>query len=49
MAQIGLITEQGDLGLGFDSLNENDQKIYEESTNTDSNENQAVINEGKDK
>ena len=26
----GCITEQGDLGLGFDVLNENDQKIVRE-------------------
>lgn len=30
---IGIITEQGDLGLGFDQLNEKDQKTYNESAN----------------
>lgn len=29
--EIGIITEQGDLGLGFDPLNQNDQKVYNES------------------
>jgi hypothetical protein len=27
----GVITEQNDLGLGFDFLNEKDQKTYQES------------------
>ena len=27
----GVITEQGDLGLGFDVLNEEDQKVYSEA------------------
>ena len=27
--QIGVITEQGDLGLGFDILNEKDQAVAE--------------------
>lgn len=31
MAQIGVITEQNDLGLGFDILNQNDSKVYNES------------------
>lgn len=30
--EIGIITEQGDLGLGFDALNPKDQKSYNEST-----------------
>ena len=29
--EIGIITEQNDLGLGFDPLNEQDQKAYNES------------------
>lgn len=29
---VGIITEQGDLGLGFDPLSEKDQKTYNEST-----------------
>lgn len=40
--QIGAITEQGDLGLGFDPLNSKDQNTYNESVNVknenDSNE-----------
>lgn len=32
MDNVGVITEQGDLGLGFDELNENDQKAYSEAT-----------------
>lgn len=39
MAQIGCITEQGDLGLGFDLLNEHDNKIV----------NKAMERENKDK
>lgn len=31
MAQIGIITEQNDLGLGFDPLNTKDQKAYSEA------------------
>ena len=31
-SEIGIITEQGDLGLGFDILNQKDQKTYNEST-----------------
>lgn len=30
---IGCITEQGDLGLGFDVLNEKDQSIYQQNEN----------------
>lgn len=49
MAQIGCITEQGDLGLGFDELNEKDTKAYNEAMNNiSSNNNQTVINENKD-
>lgn len=29
--QIGIINEIGDMSLGFDPLNEKDQKIYQES------------------
>lgn len=29
--KIGVITEQGDLGLGFDVLNEQDQKTYKQT------------------
>ena len=31
MAQIGVITEIGDMGLGFEPLNEADQKSYNEN------------------
>ena len=31
MAEIGIIQEQGDLGLGFDVLNNQDQKVYNEA------------------
>ena len=31
MAQIGVITEQNDLGLGFDPLNAKDQLAYNEA------------------
>lgn len=30
---IGCITEQGDLGLGFDVLNEKDQSTYQQEAN----------------
>lgn len=37
---IGCITEQGDLGLGFDVLNEKDQSTYQQNnTNTDKKDN----------
>ena len=48
MALIGCITEQGDLGLGFDELNEKDTKAYNEAMNNNSGNNQTVINENKD-
>lgn len=38
MANIGIITEQNDLGLGFDPLNINDQKAYNESVKQNQNE-----------
>lgn len=31
--QIGVITEQNDLGLGFDPLSKKEQKVYNESVN----------------
>lgn len=37
MANIGVITEQGDLGLGFDPLNKKDTKVYNESTKNSQN------------
>ena len=39
MSQIGVITEQGDLGLGFDVLNQQDQRVYKESTQKEDKEN----------
>lgn len=39
MPQIGVITEQGDLGLGFDVLNQQDQRVYKESTQKEDKEN----------
>lgn len=38
MPEIGIITEQGDLGLGFDPLNQKDKKTYSESSSNNSNE-----------
>ena len=32
MGNIGVITEQGDLGLGFNPLNNKDRKMVSEST-----------------
>ena len=48
MQQVGIITEQGDLGLGLDFLNNKDQKAYDEATSSKS-DNTEVINEKKDK
>lgn len=49
MEQIGIITEQGDLGFGFDQLNESDTKVYNEAINRnkDKSSNAQVINESK--
>ena len=33
MGQIGVITEQGDLGLGFNELNKKDKKAYDNRPN----------------
>lgn len=38
MSEIGVINEQGDLGLGFDPLNEKDQKVYNENAQKESKE-----------
>lgn len=35
MANIGVITEQGDLGLGFDEISNKDQSIIENNTKED--------------
>ena len=45
MGNIGVITEQGDLSLGFDLVNNKDQKAVEESTKNRQNSNE----EKKDK
>ena len=47
MAEIGVITEQNDLGLGFDVLNSKDQKAYNESLKPKNNP--QVINEDQKK
>ena len=52
MAEYGVITEQGDLGLGFDVLNDKDQKAYNEAVNREQkkvNTTSTVINESKEK
>ena len=48
MAQIGCSTEQGDLGLGFDKLNDKDTKAYNESMNNNFRNKQTVVDENKD-
>lgn len=45
MGKIGIITEQNDLGLGFDNLNESDQHAYDEAMKPTKDQ-QQVINEG---
>ena len=46
--KIGLITEQGDLGLGFDVLNKKDEKTYNEAVERENNSKDTeVINEKK--
>ena len=47
MSQIGVITEQGDLGLGWDPLNQKDQQVYNEAMQRQQQDNQQVINEDK--
>ena len=44
MSNIGMITEQGDLGLGFDSLSQKDQELLKEQENLVNRD-----NEDKDK
>ena len=46
--QIGIINEIGDLGLGFNYLTNKDQKAYDGSASSKS-DNTEVINEKKDK
>jgi len=45
MSNVGVITEQGDLGLGFDVLNNKDQKAYSEGVQRQQQNNQQVVNE----
>jgi hypothetical protein len=50
MATIGVITEQGDLGLGFDPLNNKDQQSYNEAVQREQeskDNNSQIINEDK--
>lgn len=44
MSNIGMITEQGDLGLGFDPLSQKDQELLKEQENLVNRD-----NEDKDK
>lgn len=48
MAEYGVITEQGDLGLGFNPLNPSDQQVYQEAVNKQHGvpDSATVINEG---
>lgn len=48
MAEYGVITEQGDLGLGFNLLNPSDQQVYQEAVNKQHGvpDSATVINEG---
>lgn len=50
-SEYGVITEQGDLGLGFNVLNDKDQKVYQEAVDRqkESKDKTTVINENKDK
>ena len=44
----GAITEQGDMGLGFNPLNKEDNKVYSEAVEKQQNkDNQQVVNEKK--
>ena len=46
MAQFGVITEQGDLGLGFDKLGEKDNKVVNEAVLKEREaQNSQIINE----
>ena len=44
MSEIGVITEQGDLGLGFNVISEKEEKIVKENVIKD-NKDSKVINE----
>lgn len=47
MAQLGVITEQGDLGLGFNPLNEKDNKVVNESVRSSMNKTEENENDEK--
>ena len=49
MTEFGVITEQGDLGLGFDPLEKKDQQVYQEAVNKEnsSKDNTVGISENK--
>ena len=44
MSNIGIITEQGDLGLGFDPLSQKDQEILKEQENLVNRDNEDKDN-----
>ena len=46
MSNIGIITEQGDLGLGFDQLNKKDKRAYD---NANRNKSKSNPDESKEK
>lgn len=39
MGPVGVITEQGDLGLGYNPLSEKDQKVLKETAENEEKEN----------
>lgn len=45
MPEIGIITEQGDLGLGFDLLNNKEQQTIVESDKRKQENDQQIIND----
>ena len=47
MANYGVITEQGDLGLGWDPLNEKDNAVVNEAYSKDKKDQTTIINEDK--
>ena len=47
MADYGVITEQNDLGLGFDPLSAEDNKTVNEALGTAQSSDSQVINEDK--
>lgn len=44
MSNIGMITEQGDLGLGFNPLSQKDQEILKEQENLVNRDNEDKDN-----